>query len=502
MQGFYYNEVNFNKLYNDVSILLSDSIIESSVAEGWLEDLYVSDRYNTTRAMEKYTSNIILTKLKKSSLTKDFITTTIDKRITQLSKHKTEVNSINDKLNTINKVKAKILNESLFNEIIDEFNIIESLEYLKEDYCSGNLNHIFDISEENVRNFLRVIETLKRLVRVKGPGSDEVVCIKEGIDRILYLYKELDKENQVSLNLGIKQGINVCEVDIMTCDDIRLLFVRLERMMETQTDYLLEYLISELKYIDKIIIQLEKELAPITESYSESDNYMKAISIFDSLVESIFFDESDADMNIKDLIRLQMVTEAIIEYESTLEASSRIITKGTDKTTRVIGNASAKSSGMSSTKSKVGQIKRGARIVDDRASSAINRKLDDIMNLARDSKREKIITGKNTVKLGKALKTIVTILGSSAIAKVTLGPVVGTATTIIGLLGSYALSKRTEEREKKRILLELETELKITKEKIEDAKGENAKEQKYQLMRIQANLEKEITRIKHGLRYY
>ena len=44
--------------------------------------------------------------------------------------------------------------------------------------------------------------------------------------------------------------------------------------------------------------------------------------------------------------------------------------------------------------------------------------------------------------------------------------------------------------------------LKIVKEKVEDAKGENNKKQKYQLMRIQANLEKEITRIKHGLRYY
>ena len=64
------------------------------------------------------------------------------------------------------------------------------------------------------------------------------------------------------------------------------------------------------------------------------------------------------------------------------------------------------------------------------------------------------------------------------------------------------LSKRTEEREKKRILLDLETELKITREKIEDAKGDNAKQQKYELMRIEATLEKEITRIKHGLRYY
>ena len=39
-------------------------------------------------------------------------------------------------------------------------------------------------------------------------------------------------------------------------------------------------------------------------------------------------------------------------------------------------------------------------------------------------------------------------------------------------------------------------------EKIEDAKAENDRKKKYQLMRIEATLEKEITRIKYGLRYY
>jgi hypothetical protein len=81
-------------------------------------------------------------------------------------------------------------------------------------------------------------------------------------------------------------------------------------------------------------------------------------------------------------------------------------------------------------------------------------------------------------------------------------PLIGIPVTIIGLLGARALSKSTEVREKRRIMLDLETELKITREKIEDAKGDNAKEQKYQLMRIEAQLEKEIFRIKHGLKYY
>ena len=61
MNRFY--EENFDNLYNDVSILLSDVITESSIAEGWLEDLYVSNRYNTTRAIEKCSANLVLDKI-------------------------------------------------------------------------------------------------------------------------------------------------------------------------------------------------------------------------------------------------------------------------------------------------------------------------------------------------------------------------------------------------------------------------------------------------------
>ena len=93
------------------------------------------------------------------------------------------------------------------------------------------------------------------------------------------------------------------------------------------------------------------------------------------------------------------------------------------------------------------------------------------------------------------------VIGGNLVFK-TGHPLLGAIATIIGVLGASALSKSTEVREKRRILLDLETELKITREKIDDAKSENEKEKKYQLMRIEAQLEKEIFRIKHGMKYY
>ena len=52
------------------------------------------------------------------------------------------------------------------------------------------------------------------------------------------------------------------------------------------------------------------------------------------------------DLAINKMIDLCNLTEALCDYEETLEASSRIITKGTEKVTRAIGSGSAKSSGM------------------------------------------------------------------------------------------------------------------------------------------------------------
>ena len=47
MKDFYSIEENFKFLYNDIYILLSNKIIESSLAENWLANWYVCNKYNT-----------------------------------------------------------------------------------------------------------------------------------------------------------------------------------------------------------------------------------------------------------------------------------------------------------------------------------------------------------------------------------------------------------------------------------------------------------------------
>ena len=59
MKDFYSIEENFKSMYDDIYILLSNKIVESTVAENWLANWYVCDKYNTTRAIEKCAADLV-----------------------------------------------------------------------------------------------------------------------------------------------------------------------------------------------------------------------------------------------------------------------------------------------------------------------------------------------------------------------------------------------------------------------------------------------------------
>lgn len=475
MEGFYNNSENFDILYKDISMLLSDKLIESTLAENWLANWYVCNKYNTTKALEKYAADLIIPKLKYSEIPPDVFRSVIDRKLTGCYESYSEAElSLEDKLYMIKNIRDINLNESTFSYIIQDFECDEIVSYMENSFFTDLKEKSHYVLTEEFKEVVNILSYIKNDVLINKDNHDRLSYIKECNNSLLYKFKDIINENFKS--------------------EMNDRYTLLENILNSQNDVVIEYSISELNYINNMIEYITEKANIVEEKFI----YEKALDKFNSLVESIFFE--DTDIELESFISLYEITEALCEYESTLEASSRIITKGTEKLTKAAGNLSAKSSGLSSSSSKIGQIKRGAKIVDDRASDAINNKIDQILNFTRDQKREKLITGKNTIRLSKVLKTIIGIIVAGGLVK--SHPIVGAAVTIIGLLGARGLSKATEVREKRRIMLELETELKITKEKIEDAKGENAKEKKYQLMRIESELEKEIFRIKHGMKYY
>ena len=489
MKDFYSIEENFNFLYNNISRLLTESIVEPALSENWLANWYVCNRYNTTRAIEKHAADLIIPKLQEAEIPVDVFKSIIDKKLNGCFETYNEIEyTLEDKLYLVNNIKCMNINESTLSYIIQDFECDDIVEYIGENYNNTVVNQ-FNSDNDDTRRVMNILTQINQKVIDNLDDRVKLEAVMNYNTAILYKHKYTSESFE---------------------GEIISIYETLDKLLETQSDEVIEHSLKELDNINKLIEHVIKH--NLDES-AEEFIYEHAVEKFDYLVEDIFFNTEE--IQLERLMELYTLTEALCEYESTMEASSRIITKGTEKVTKAIGNASAKGRGMADAKSKVDQIKRGAKVVDDRASSAINSKIDQIINFNQEAKREKLITGKTSVQLGKNLKTIIgMIVAGFAVSKLpkqtilklpfftVKAPLLGLATTIIGLLGARALSKRTEEREKKRILLELETELKITREKIEDAKGDNAKEQKYQLMRIEANLEKEIMRIKHGMRYY
>ena len=240
---------------------------------------------------------------------------------------------------------------------------------------------------------------------------------------------------------------------------------------------------------NNIICENLNKYTPYDE-YIITENLLNDYYDFQKRTYEMFYDDNDITMEqfisfIQDCIKFEPL-------DMTLEAAGRNMTRNAQKKLRKINN---KVNGKRNT------VTKNLRRLDDKASDVVNRKLDSIINTGRDLAREKIVEGRPAVKISRFIRNGIMALAAGTGAVSLLGPAAAAVIVAIGLYCKRNLTKKTEEREKKRILLDLETNLKITREKIEDAKAENDRKKKYQLMRIEATLEKEITRIKYGLRY-
>ena len=261
-----------------------------------------------------------------------------------------------------------------------------------------------------------------------------------------------------------------------------------------------EQIIPEQPLLDTLLYSIDKEMENIVcenlnkytpyEEYIVNEEMLNDYYDFQKRTYEMFYDDNDITMEqfisfIQDCIKFEPL-------DMTLEAAGRNMTRNAQKKLRKINN---KVNGKRNT------VTKNLRRLDDKASDVVNRKLDSIINTGRDLAREKIVEGRPAVKISRFIRNGIMALAAGTGAVSLLGPAAAAVIVAIGLYCKRNLTKKTEEREKKRILLDLETNLKITREKIEDAKAENDRKKKYQLMRIEATLEKEITRIKYGLRY-
>ena len=130
--------------------------------------------------------------------------------------------------------------------------------------------------------------------------------------------------------------------------------------------------------------------------------------------------------------------------------------------------------------------------------------LEEITGLSEKKKQEMVISGNGFIKLRRIyFKALIYCKSMPVIWAILPGGFVGFALKIIAAIVGMGKVKSEIKGEddgtvKRKCIAELETELKMTREKINDAKAAGDKKAKYQLMRLEGQIEGEINRIRHG----
>ena len=101
----------------------------------------------------------------------------------------------------------------------------------------------------------------------------------------------------------------------------------------------------------------------------------------------------------------------------------------------------------------------------------------------------------------KILRWIKRGIGIGALSAV--GTVFTPAAMVAGLvlIGYIATDKYLDKNERQKILKELEDEIQIVNEKIDDSRGDDNKQKKYELMRIRNQLNRTYDKVKLNLKY-
>lgn len=144
---------------------------------------------------------------------------------------------------------------------------------------------------------------------------------------------------------------------------------------------------------------------------------------------------------------------------------------------------------MNTAEKKIYKAYRTYKDAEEKVDSQLTKGVLGIKKAVEGDVKSEIIEGKKFSVLG-LLKQI---LGTVAIFSF------GKVRAICFLLVRFAMRKKTSDSERKKIMMELETEIAIMKEKVNDAKGDKNREAKYALMRSLKELENAHKRIRYGL---
>ena len=163
--------------------------------------------------------------------------------------------------------------------------------------------------------------------------------------------------------------------------------------------------------------------------------------------------------------------------------------KGLNKTKR---GAEKVAKGMRNTAKDVKRVDKAAKEIPKVFTDLVNGTYKKLKAMDAEKRRNALLEDKSlTTRLFRMIRFGFK-LALSRHAFSVLGPVNGAIAILVG----FYLDGQLNNKAKKKVVEELELELKIVRKKLEDSKGDGDKKAKYELMCLEAELEKNLKKIR------
>ena len=368
-----------------------------------------------------------------------------------------------------------------------DFDVFEPIDYLtgiSEAVGRGGWSHL-------ARNFGTITKNMfvstKKSYKGLWPGLLKMVNKCKTIDEVNYMKRDLSSAYTQLDKLKKNKPERAEAID----EHIEWLKTVYKKALDDKAKELKEK--SKLKESVNNVEEHIAEMQPDIIMYDEGVHEDIVAELEDSLTNIIFDPGEDLnEVELENFIRLSAIYEASAVRKGMIKAGH----KAGDATRKFTSKQREKSVNR---KRAILPIKKAFSPIANMISGTITK----LKQMDKKERTERIINGGFKLKLMKYIKKAIKIIIMGGVGfgvgKLLLGPIAGAALSAIGILTAVAIDKNADRKYRQSILIDLKNELAIVNEKIEDAKGEGEKGKKYELMRIQQKLKKDIERIQYNL---
>lgn len=200
------------------------------------------------------------------------------------------------------------------------------------------------------------------------------------------------------------------------------------------------------------------------------------------------------------LINLGRVTTVINEAYTIQESDgiTCIVEADIGKTARRASDKAHQKFSKSATKDKTSGVGAAIKNTIDPMEKFIQKQYQTLKDKDANERRNIIMKGSALPKVLRWVKRSIGLAVGAGIGQIIPGAAIVTGIVFIGYV---CTDKYLDAKERNKILKELEDEIQICNEKIDDSRGDDNKQNKYELMRIRNQLKRTSDKIRFGLKY-